>query len=380
MQHVALALPDSPAVAPARPWWRSRLFHGCVVAPTLIAAVWFGLIASDVYVSESRFVVRGPDHAPQGALSLLFDGSAATRASGEGYAAQSYLVSRDALAALDAGGGYVRASSRATIGRFDRFDPLHIAGSFEDLYRYYRAHVAVDGDASSGIITLSVRAYSADDAQAINARLLALAEARVNRMSARRRQDRIAAALAELADARAAARAAGTQLARYRNRAGVLDPEKQAPIQYELVARLQDELIAARGDRRQIETVAPQSPQLAALDARIAEIARRLAEQQGLAAGDAQGSLAARGDTYARLALDADFAAHRLTAALGALQAAETDAQAQSSYLERIVEPGHPDRAIEPLRLHAMLTTLVFSLIAWGVAAMLVAGIREHAQ
>lgn len=380
MQHVALILPDPPADVRARQWWQSRLFHACVVAPTLAAALWYGIFASDVYVSESRFVVRGPDRVPQGALGALLDGAAAARTTGEGYAAESYLTSRDALAALNAGGAYARAHAGTGLSQLDRFDPWHMAGSFEDLYRYYRAHVAVDSDATTGIVVLSVRSFSANNAQAFNARLLALAEASVNRMSARRRQDRIATALAEVAEARDAAREAGAALARYRNRAGVLDPEKQAPIQYELVARLQDELIEARSDRRQLASVAPQSPQLAALDARIGEVAHRLAEQQGLAAGNAHSSLAARGEVYARLALDADFAARRLSAALGALQTAEADAQAQSSYVERVVEPGRPDRAIEPQRVRAVLTTLIAALIVWGCAAMLIAGVREHAQ
>ncbi|MHB8747402.1 MAG: hypothetical protein ACYC7I_12920, partial [Gammaproteobacteria bacterium] len=36
----------------------NRLFLFTVVLPTLLAAVYFGLIASDVYISESRFVIR----------------------------------------------------------------------------------------------------------------------------------------------------------------------------------------------------------------------------------------------------------------------------------------------------------------------------------
>jgi capsular polysaccharide transport system permease protein len=38
----------------------NRLFLLTVVLPTLIAVLYFGFIASDVYLSESRFVVRTP--------------------------------------------------------------------------------------------------------------------------------------------------------------------------------------------------------------------------------------------------------------------------------------------------------------------------------
>jgi capsular polysaccharide transport system permease protein len=37
-----------------------------VLAPTCIAILYFGFFASDVYISESRFLVRSPQHPMQG--------------------------------------------------------------------------------------------------------------------------------------------------------------------------------------------------------------------------------------------------------------------------------------------------------------------------
>jgi capsular polysaccharide transport system permease protein len=370
--------PCDESFGPKRPWWLQTLFLACVVLPTLTAAVWFGVLASDVYVSESRFIVRGQDKATPTALGLLLNTAALSHGTPESSAAQSYLLSRDALGALNHGNAYARAYARPAIAQLDRFDPLGLGGSFEDLYKYYLAHVRVDTDTTAGITVLTVRAYTAGDARRFNEQLLRLAEATVNRLSARARQDLIDSAQHEVIDARAAARSASAEMARFRNSAGVIDPAKQAPIQYELIAKLQDELIEARSDRRQLTIVAPQSAQIAALDARIAEIEARIREQSGLTAGNRTRSLAAASEQYERLSLDADFAAKRLAAALASLESAENEAQRKSSYVERIVEPNLPDRSIEPYRLRAIVTTLLFSLVVWGVATMLIAGIREH--
>lgn len=369
---------DAQPARPPRRWWRDPLFAVCVVLPTLIALMYFGVFASDVYVSESRFIVRGQEKAAPTALGLLLNNTNLAHGTPEASAAQSYLLSRDALGALNRNGAYALAYGRTDISRLDRFDPLGLTGSFEDLYRYYQDHVRVETDSASGITVLTVRAYSAADAQAFNTQLLGMAETTVNRMSDRARNDLITASAREVTEARKAASDAAAALARYRNATGVIDPEKQAPIQYELIARLQDELIEARGDRRQLAIVAPQSPQLGAIDAKISEIQARINEQSGLAAGNRGKSLAAAGETYQRLSLDADFAAKRLAASLAALQEAENEAQRKTSYVERIVEPNRPDIAIEPHRLRAIATTIVFSLIAWGVATLLLAGIREH--
>jgi len=360
------------------PFLRRPLFLLCVVLPTMLATLYFGLLASNVYISESRFIVRGQDKATPTALGLLLNNAALSHGTAESAAAQNYLVSRDALAALNRDNAYARAYSRPGISRLDRFDPFGLDGSFEDLYKYYEDHVRIDTDSAAGIIVLSVRAYDPTDARSINTALLRLAESIVNHLSARAREDLIASARREVIDAKATARAAGAALAQYRQSAGVVDPEKQAPIQYELVSRLQDELIAARSDRRQLTAVAPQSDQIPALDARIHELEQRLAEQAGLAAGNRGKSLAAASEQYERLSLDADFAGKRLAAALASLESAENEAQRKTSYVETIVEPNRPDRAMEPRRLRGILTTLVFSLLVWGVVTMLVAGIREH--
>jgi hypothetical protein len=62
-------LAEDPAPDSSRPLGKfiktarkmSPLFWICVVVPTLLSILYFGLFASDVYVSESRFVVRSPD-------------------------------------------------------------------------------------------------------------------------------------------------------------------------------------------------------------------------------------------------------------------------------------------------------------------------------
>ena len=50
----------------------------------------------------------------------------------------------------------------------------------------------------------------------------------------------------------------------------------------------------------------------------------------------------------------------------------------QQAYLERIAQPSLPDVAQEPRRLRSVLATFVLGLVAWGILAMLLAGVREH--
>ncbi len=373
------ALAGPGPLAGVRRWLAQAgaLFWLCVAAPTALALVYFGLLASDVYVSESRFVVRSPKKPASSSLGVLLESTGFSNGSDEMRAAQGYILSRDGLRALEADGLARRAWHDAGIFWLNRFDPFGLQGSFEELFLYYQDKVAVDYDRETGITTLTVRAFSAPQAQAINRRLLERAEALVNQLNDRGQGDLVRYAEREVSEAQARARAAAGALAAFRNRAGVIDPEKQATVQLQMISKLQDELIGARMQLLQLSAAAGENPQIPLLKVRIAGLQRAIAEQMGAVAGSDR-SLSATTAQYQRLQLEREFADRQLAAAMVALQDARNDARRQRAYVERIAQPSQPDVAMEPRRIRGIISVLVAGLVAWGVLSMLLAGVREH--
>jgi capsular polysaccharide transport system permease protein len=104
---------------------------------------------------------------------------------------------------------------------------------------------------------------------------------------------------------------------------------------------------------------------------------KEIDKQLGRVAGDRK-SLAATAEQYQRLQLEAQFADRQLAAAMTSLQDAKNEARRKQAYVERIVAPNIPDKALEPRRLRGVLATFVLGLIAWGIMTMLLAGVREH--
>lgn len=356
-----------------------RLFLVAVVLPTLVSILYFGVLASDVFISESRFVVRSPDKPAASGLGMLLKSSGFTNAGDEIYAAQDFVLSRDALQAVNKDKAFAKAYSADSVSFFDRFNPMGFGGSFEDLYKYYLNRVRVDHQTSSSITTLTVRAYTAQDAHHFNAKLLEMAEATVNRLNERGRNDLIRFATDEVEDAKEKARTAALALSDYRNREGVVDPEKQAVVQLQMISKLQDELIGTKTQLLQLRAFTPANPQIEVLRERAKGLANEIDEQLGKVAGDRK-SLAATVANYQRLSLESQFSDKQLAAAMASLQEASNEARRKQAYVERIVQPNLPDEAIEPRRFRGILSTFVFSLIVWGVLTMLLAGIREHQQ
>ena len=359
-----------------KPDW---LFLGIVVLPVAAAILYYGFFASDIYTSESRFVVRSPDKPAATGLGVILKSAGFTNAGDEVYAAQSYATSRDALRAINRDGAFQKAYSRPGISVFDRFNGFGLFGSFEHLYQYFQGKVSLQNDATTSISTLTVRAFTAEDAQRFNKELLELSEATVNRLNERGRQDLVRYAQAEVDQAKARASSAALALAAYRNRSGVVDPEKQAEAQMQMISKLQDNLIAAKTELAQLQQYTPENPQIPVVRTQIGTIQSQIDRELGKVAGN-KGSLAASAVQYQRLMLESDFSTKQLGAALASLQDAQSEAQRKQAYVERIVEPNLPDSALEPRRIRGIFATLILSLLAYGVVRMLVAGVREHAQ
>lgn len=358
---------------------RNPLFLITVAIPSTLSLLYFGVLASDVYISESKFVVRSPEKNATSGLGIILKSAGFANAGDEIYAAQTYVVSRDALHSLNRGNAFEKAYANGSISIFDRFNPTGLQGSFEDLYRYYTDKVSVEHDSSSSITTLTVRAYDPRQAQRFNEQLLEMAETTVNRLNVRGRQDLIRFAQTEVDDAKAKDRDAAVALAAYRNKAGVVDPEKQAVVQTQMISKLQDELIATKTELLQLRKYTPRNPQIDVMQTRASGLEKEIGEQMRMVAGDRK-SLAGAAVQYQRLQLEAQFADKQLASALASLEEARNEARRKQAYVERIVQPNTPDDALEPRRLRGILATLLLGLVAWGVFSMLLAGVREHVE
>ncbi|UZW55086.1 hypothetical protein NUH86_16690 [Sphingobium sp. JS3065] len=353
------------------------LFWITVLIPTSLSIVYFGVLASDVYVSESQFVVRSPEKPSMGGLGMLLKSSGFANANDEIYAAKDYILSRDALQALNRRQDFANAYGASSVSFFDRYNASGTDGTFEDLYKYYQKKIEVQHDTASAVVTLKMHAYSARDAYRFNEHLLEMVEATVNKLNTRGRQDLIRFAQTEVDEAKKKAQDAAIALSAYRNRQGIVDPEKQATIQLQMVSKLQDQLIATRTQLRELRTFAPENPQIEALETRIKGLSDEINEQTSQVAGGAR-SLSSLGAQYQRLLLDNQFTEKQLASAMASLEEARNEARRKQAYVERIVEPNVPDKPIEPRRMRGILSTLILGLVAWGILSMLLAGMLEH--
>lgn len=374
----AAAPSPAPAVPHRRlPGWFNAIFVFTVLVPTALAALYYGLIASDVYISESRFVVRNPQRASQSGLGAILQGTGFTRSQDDTYSVHDYMHSRDALRELDETLHVRSAYSSSSVDVINRFPGLDWDDSFEALHRYYQKQVSIDYDSVSSITVLRVHAYTAEDAKAINEMLLNMGERLVNNLNDRSRQDLIRVAEQEVAQAESKAKAAALALASYRANRSVFDPTSQSAMQLQGVARLQEDLLATEAQLAQIRQVAPNNPQIGALANRAGGLRRAIDAETGKVIGRGT-SLTGKAPVFDRLTLEKGFADRQLGSALASLETARSEAQRKQLYLERLVQANLPDMAVEPRRIRSTFTVLALGLVLWGVLSLVVSSVKEH--
>jgi capsular polysaccharide transport system permease protein len=356
-------------------------FWAIVGVPTLVAAVYYFGIASPLYMSEAEFVVRGPGSAKSmmggGVASLLqssgMDGQA------DAMMVQAYMMSRDAVRHLDHHDDLRAILDRPGADFVSRFPGLiNWRTDFEALYKAYPRFVSVDFDDSTGVSTLQVKAYRPEDAHKIAQALLAGSERLVNQLNERARQDAVSAFQSEVAATQKRIGQIQAQLTAYRIREQMLDPKSAAEGPLKLLGVLNGQRADAQAQLADALKNSPHSPVIPVLRTRVASLARLIAEERSTITGDT-GSVAAAQTGYEQLDVARQLAEKQLASAYKSLEAARLDAQRQQLYLETIAQPNLPDFPLYPKRVVSFSMVLATCLLAYGIAWLLVASVREHA-
>jgi capsular polysaccharide transport system permease protein len=386
-------------VAAKKPFAVYKLvFYLTVVIPTALAALYYGAIATDRYVSVAEMAVRSADdvsNASSGPSSLL-SGLLGTTSSAQqsSFILQGYIQSRQVVDTLQE---RVDLRQLWSVGSADFLSRLRTNATGEDLYDYFQDHVAVAYDPGTGLTNVSVEAFTAAGAQKIAWAIVSLSDELINSIDQKAQQDVVRFAEGEVR--RYQRQLENTQLALqdFRNKHHQVNLDTAAVAVGALVAQIDQTLSQDRGQLTAMrQFLKDDAPQVQALKAQIQSLESQLqAKKRRLGMpGDAPNSSA--GSTYAdaltqynRLQIEEGFANTAYTAALTELVNAHAAAGQKHLYLVPFVAPSLPQAcnrltlfcdSVEPKRTVAIATVLACGLVGFGILSLLIAAVREHVR
>ena len=353
-------------------------FWAIVGLPTLVAGVYYFAIASDLYLSEAKFIVRSPKQVQTSSIGALIQSTGLARAVDDTAVVEGFIMSRDAVRKLEQ-----KNDLRVVFGRPEgdfvtRFPGVLKRTDFEALYRRYDHFVSVETDHTSGVTALRVKAYRPEDAQTIATALLDYSEQLVNELNERARTDAVSTAEHEVDRAQAQISRIQDQLTAYRIKQNMLDPKSASTGVLELIGQMRAAQATARQQLGELLRNSPNSPQIPVVQTRIDSLDKLIAEERAKLSGETN-SVVSTLTEYERLTLDRQLAEKALASAFTSLEAARLEAQRQQLYIETIAEPNLADYPLYPKRAIDFGMVLVSCLLAYGIAWLLVISAREHA-
>lgn len=373
-----------PAVRPSAPGRRRRRNGGVIIAfcmivlaPTLLAAVYFGVIASPLYVSEAHVTIRSTKQQSTSLVEAVVTQGTGVNLATETELVADYLRSRDLMNRVENQVGFRSRYARYDADFFSRLEP---DASREEAHDYFRNVVQVS-DAGSGLLEITVRAFSADDAHTVIQAAISAAEVVVNQLSDQAQADAITAAEAEVTTSFDRVTDALGAISAFQQAKGDIDPRRSAEAILAIVAGLETRLAEAQIERAELRSaLKPTAPAVRALNSRIAALQRELSQARGRLADNRGGDIAEDVQAFDIEQKKLELAERAYESALISRQTARQQAQNDRSYLVAYIPPSMPDVATEPKRLYKIATAFVVSLLAFGVGALIIGAIREHAR
>lgn len=377
--ELEIGVSQPPPVAQARrAVWPLASFVAVVLLPLAAAAAYLWQVAVPQYESTVGFSVR---HEEAPAPVDLFGGFSGLSASGSSDADVLYefLQSQELVAALE--DELALKSAWSTPASRDPVFALKPGGTIEDLVRYWVRMARVSYDSGTGILTLRVRAFEANTAQAIAAAAYRRSSDLINTLSAVARDDALREAETTLRAAEARVRASRRDLTAFRAETQIVDPGADVSGQMGLLTRLQEELAneLIRLDLLRSQT-RENDPRIAAASERIKVIEARIqGERQKLGSVGGEEDYATVMDEFERLRIDVEFAEESLLGARTAYDQAVAEARRKTRYLAAHIQPTLAERATAPDPVVILgLGGLMLALI-WGVGALSFASLRDRA-
>lgn len=362
----------------------SLSFLVLVVLPTIAAGSYLGFIASDEYVSQAELVIRSPSESRLQQLSFNFQSFASAlagpkAATQDAYVVVGYIRGRTVIDDLGGREALRPIYSKNDIDWLSRLEP---ESAVEDVWKYWQRKVSAVLDVPSGIVTLEVRAFARRDAFDLATRLVDAAEKLVNQISERARADTLRHAETELEEAKHKVDDRLEALMTYRNKQELLDPMMTASSIGETATKLLHEKFRIENQiavMRQA-SVSPDAPTMHGLRAQLASVDEQIHKLETQLASDSPGRrvLASQLAGYERLQLELKFSEKLYEIAENAYKQAALEAQRQQLYVVSIVRPTMPQAAAYPRPFLDSLLVFVWLTVLWAIAALTIAGVREH--
>ena len=369
---------DSSGYRLAQRSWKQSLKLGgfqWVVACFAIAVIYFGLIASDRYVSRAELVVKQADQIKMlpDALSMLGLGGSNHQ---DILLIQDYLKSADLLDKLDKELGLKAHYQSHTVDFFSRL-PRDV--SREEFLRYYRDHITLRLDELSGVLTIELQAFDPAYGQRVVAFMLKESEGFINRLGHQVALEQLAFVEKEVDRAYQRLQSEKTKVLQFQNAHHLISPESTSSARLGVVSQIEAQLAQQQAKLKQLQSYMKETaPSVISVQNRVDALTEQLAQEKSKLTGEDKDAMNEVTASYMDVQTQATLAADLYKTGLISLEQAKVEVYRKLKHLLVISQPTLAEDAEYPRRLYNLATIGVLLCLFYGLIVMGLATLREH--
>ncbi len=362
----------------APPILRRRTFAVAAVA-IVLAIIYWGLIASDRYVSEAQIVIERTDLGGSGTtvdLGGLLGGSSSGNRTDQ-MLLRAHLLSVDMLKKLDEKldlRSHYSDRERDVISRMWKKDIEQ-----EWFHRHYLARTSVDFDEYSGILMVRVEAYDPKMANAIAEMLVREGERYMNELGHAMARDQVAFLEKQVDEMGQALLRTRRELLSFQNKKGMISPQATAEALQATISRLEGQLTDLKARRGALMGyLNTQAPTVIDLDMQIRALEKQIIQEQARLTSPKGQTLNTAVEEFQRLEMIAKFAEDIYQTALTALEKGRLESLRTLKKVSVIQAPSMPQYPWEPRRIYNIVVFVLIAVVVAGIVHLAAAIIRDH--
>ncbi len=353
------------------------LFVGvCVLS--LLSILYWGVIASDRYVSEAHVIIQSTDLASTQSMdfaSLL--GGISSGGGADQMLLRDHLLSVDMLKKLDE-----KLNLRAHFSdtRWDMISRMWDEEcSIEWFYEYYLTRISIEYDEKAGVLVIKAEAFEPETAHAITSMLVDSGEQFMNQIAhklAKVQVDFLEKAVVQMSDRVMDSR---QTVLDFQNKNGLVSPENATENLVGIINAMQtrlSELQAARA--AMLSYLVPSSPNIIEINMQIRAVEKQIKQEQARLTSPGGKTLNKMVEEYQRLQLNAEFAQDVYKSAIVSLEKGRIDAARTLKKMSILQAPTKPEYPLKPERLYKIVVFIIVTLLISGIISLLTAIISDH--
>lgn len=354
-----------------------KTFTVATTAIVLVILYW-GLIASDRYVSEASIEIERTDL--MGGASLDF-GTLLSGVSGgrnkDQLLLREYLRSLDMLKKLDE---KLDLRGHYSDNSYDLLSRMWGKGRRQEIFhQHYLSRTSIELDEYSGLLLVKVQAYEPKMAKAIADLLVSEGERYMNELGHAVARDQVAFLEKQVAEMGQRAIFARRELLAFQNAKGMLSPQALAETLQGTLNRLESQLTDLKARRAALlGYLSPEAPGVIEINLQIQAIEKQMEHEQERLTSPKGKTLNVAVEEYQRLEMAAKFAEDIYKTALVALEKGRVESLRTLKKVAVLQSPSLPDYPLEPRRIYNIIAFTLAALLLAGIVHLLAAIIRDH--